>query len=128
MKADGSYCFDYLGTKAEEIFGLSPKRQGADWRELGAMIHPDDRASFLDSVMNAVVRRADWEFEGRLIGLEAQSQWLQGLSSLVEDGDEVVFQGVFLDITQRKRVDEQLRKLSVAVESSPVSVVITDRE
>lgn len=30
------------------------------------------------------------------------------------------------DITERKRVDEQLRKLSRAVEQSPVSVVITD--
>jgi len=36
--------------------------------------------------------------------------------------------GTILDITERKRIEDQLRALSCGVEQSPASIVITDRE
>ena len=92
------------------------------------LIHPDDRSAFLDSLNDAITRRADWEIEGRLVGHEDRPRWFRGISSVIEDADELLYQGVFLDITQGKRTEEELSKLSLAVEHSPVSVVITDRE
>jgi PAS domain S-box-containing protein len=41
-------------------------------------------------------------------------------------GNVIGVQGIFWDITESRRVGEQLRKLSLAVEQSPASVVITD--
>ncbi len=41
-------------------------------------------------------------------------------------GDIVAVCGIATDITQRKQNEEQLRKLSLAVEQSPESIVITD--
>jgi PAS domain S-box-containing protein len=43
-----------------------------------------------------------------------------------ENGRPIALVGVARDISERKRVDLELRKLSQAVEQSPVSVVITD--
>jgi PAS domain S-box-containing protein len=43
-----------------------------------------------------------------------------------ENGQPIALVGVARDISERKRVDLELRKLSQAVEQSPVSVVITD--
>ena len=125
---NNSYRLDYLSPKASAIFGVDPRLEGAAWSELGALVHADDRAAFLDSSKEAITRRADWQFEGRLAYTGAGQKWFQGLSSPMVDGDDVIFHGVFLDITERKKAEEQLRKLSLAVEQSPVSVVITDRD
>lgn len=43
-------------------------------------------------------------------------------------GDERLFTGIVRDITEQKKAEEGLRKLSMAVKASPVAVVITDRQ
>ncbi len=42
-------------------------------------------------------------------------------------GDERLFTGIVRDVTERKKAEEGLRKLSMAVEASPLSVVITNK-
>ena len=49
------------------------------------------------------------------------------LLSAFRYGEETVLEATVRDITERKKVEQQLRKLSRAVEHSPASVVITDR-
>lgn len=46
----------------------------------------------------------------------------------IEQGDHKIFTAFLRDLTERKAAEESLRKLSAAVEQSPVSVVITDTE
>lgn len=43
-------------------------------------------------------------------------------------GRIIATQGVLRDISQRKRAEEEIRKLSRAIQQSPVSIVITDLE
>ncbi len=43
-----------------------------------------------------------------------------------EEGDPTGILGVFWDITERKSDEEKIKKLSRAVEQSPVSIVVTD--
>lgn len=46
--------------------------------------------------------------------------------SEVKIGNKRTFTGIIHNITERKKAEEELRKLSRAVEQSPVSIVITD--
>ncbi len=59
--------------------------------------------------------------DGSRVYLEANAEILRN-----SDGSPREIFIVDRDITERKQVEEQLRSLSVAVEQSPVSVVITD--
>ena len=43
-----------------------------------------------------------------------------------DHGNFVMSRGTLIDITERKKTDEILRKLSMAVEQSPVTIVMTD--
>ncbi len=75
------------------------------------------------------------ETEGSVQGLE--SAWARADGSTVfvresaravrdDTGKVLYYDGVVEDVTERKRAEEQLRKLARAVEQSPVSIVITD--
>jgi len=44
----------------------------------------------------------------------------------IQDGKVVGAVVTFLDITERKRADDKLRQLSIAVEQSPATIIITD--
>ncbi|HEY9173591.1 MAG TPA: response regulator [Verrucomicrobiae bacterium] len=76
------------------------------------------------------------EGEGSVQGLE--SAWTRADGSTVfvresactvrdDAGGVLYYDGVVEDITERKRAEDQLRKLARAVEQSPASIVITDR-
>ena len=45
-----------------------------------------------------------------------------------EDGAIIYYEGTVGDITERKQREDAIRKLSIAVEQSPVSIVITDTQ
>ncbi len=77
------------------------------------------------------------EREGEIRGLEATWRRRDGVTVFIREtaravrdavGRTLYYDGVIEDVTQRKMAEEQLRKLSRAVEQSPVSIVITDRE
>ncbi len=44
------------------------------------------------------------------------------------DKKPVGLRGIMIDLTERKRAEEELKKLSVGIQQSPVSIVITDTE
>lgn len=70
-----------------------------------------------------------WDLELPLVTAKGNRIWVRAIGRAVLEGEQVVrLQGVFQDITARRASDESLRQMARAVEESPVSIVITDRE
>jgi len=61
---------------------------------------------------------------------DGTTKYYQVIKSPVTDntGKIIGSQGIQFDITRRREAEEQLRKLSRAVEQSPVSIIITDNQ
>lgn len=99
------------------------------WRTL---VHPDDR-DWVDHYFKEEVIGNHKQFnqEYRIICHNNQvERWVHGLGKLEFDaqGLPVKMVGTIQDITNTKQVTSSLLKLSLAVEQSPNSIVITDLE
>ena len=115
VRPDGTHFFSYVSPRAQEILNLEIPLDSPDWF-LGSGIHPDDREGFLSSVMEAISARSDWRFEGRVLGRNGQFQWIQALFSSHIEEEELVFNGVLFDISERKRAEEEIRALNARLE------------
>jgi len=95
-----------------------------------ALIHPEDRKMMADYLENEVLSQSKlFEMEYRIVRYNDQSiHWVHGLGKLEFDADGHPWKmsGTIQDITARKRADDALQMLSLAVEQSPNSIVITD--
>lgn len=135
IAALGSYVLDISAQTwkssvvLDQLFGIDEhyKRTVDGWL---ALVHPDDRKTMREYLTSEVLRQGKpFEMEYRIVRHDDKSVlWVHGLGKLEFDasGHPVKMQGTIQDITMRKRVDDTLLKLSMAVEQSPNSIVITD--
>ncbi len=92
-------------------------------------VHEEDWCLCFDSInelLKTGSRKSGVEYRVR----DVHGKWHWHSSSIVpfvnEQGSFVAIDGVARDVTEKRKSDDLLRKLSLAVEQSPVSVVITD--
>jgi PAS domain S-box-containing protein len=91
-------------------------------------VHPDDVAGCRAALLAALQSCEPFETEYRLRRADGEYRWMldQGAPQFDPRGDFHGYVGVAIDITERKRAEDELRWLSKAVEQSPAIVVITD--
>jgi PAS domain S-box-containing protein len=105
----------------EDVIGKDDYRLA--WKEQAELYRADDRA-----VMESGVPKLDYEEpqttpDGRSIWLRTSKVPLRN-----EVHEIIGVLGVYEDITERKRAEDQLRKLSLAVEQSSNIILITNTE
>ncbi|GKT11469.1 MAG: hypothetical protein ISEC1_P0433 [Thiomicrorhabdus sp.] len=131
----GSYIFDLknmlwsCSDKLNKIFGIDESYEvsAKSWVRL---IHPADRTMVKNHFRYDVMKKGE-EFnqEYRIIRRNDQSVvWVYGVGRLEYDeaGQPSKMVGTIQDITKGKKTSESLTTLSLAVEQSPNSIVITD--
>jgi PAS domain S-box-containing protein len=108
------------------MFGL-PLGAPLDIAKFAACVHPDDRDQVLEAFAAAVQTGAPYDIEHRIVAY-GEIRWVRERAEIRfdESGKAYFAVGTAQDITERRAYEEQLRKLSLAVEQSPNSIVITD--
>ncbi len=76
------------------------------------VIHPDDREHILDATRSAMKTGEGIDFEYRVICKNGSVLWIRDRSCFItsKSGDPVCWQGVILDITDRRQAEEELTK------------------
>jgi PAS domain S-box-containing protein len=104
---DGAFVYanrawhDAIGLDAEELAG----------RRFLDLVHPDSRERYLDVVARAEAGETLTHVELTLVTAAGTPITLEGnISCTAADGTAARIRGIYRDVTDRKRVDEQLRR------------------
>lgn len=126
-RPDGSMAFPYVSEGSRDLFALEPSEIMADANALIAKIDPADAASFARSVEEAISTRHEWHWEGRFTCPSGKLHWVQGASRprRLPNGD-TVWDGILMDITDRKKAEEAVRFQAHILDSIGEAVIATD--
>jgi PAS domain S-box-containing protein len=99
----------------EQVAGLPVLELIApEYRDAFAQLHAD--------VLLGESRQMKFE----IVSIKGHRRWVETNAVPFAEGDHIVQLAVTRDVTERIQSDEKLRKLSLAVEQSPASILITD--
>lgn len=97
------------------LHGRDPKLGPPSYQDWLACLHPDDRAPIERAVRDAFERRSsEHRTEYRVIFPSGEERWLASLGEFhyAPDGSPVSMTGINLDITEQKRVEQELQRLN----------------
>lgn len=98
----------------EAMYGLPPGGFPATRSGWEQIIHPDDRADAAARVQSALETDAPIEGEWRVIWPDKSLRWLFGRFKVSRDstGQPLVLTGVNIDVTERKRLEQEILEAS----------------
>ena len=110
------------------IMGTDTADGKLDWAGFTKLIYPPDAQRFESEINEALAGDRDYVSEYRFLRPNGEVRTLEARGHVIRDagGQPLRMIGTSMDITERKQAEEELKKLSQAVEQSPASVVITD--
>jgi PAS domain S-box-containing protein len=106
------------------IFGVAPREFGATYDAFNSYVHPDDREFVTREVNDALLNKKPYSIDHRIV-------LKNGIEKIVHEQAEVIFNeagvaikmsGTVQDVTERKRAEEEVRKLNIELEQR-----VTDR-
>ncbi|QXI27089.1 sensor domain-containing diguanylate cyclase [Pseudomonas vanderleydeniana] len=114
LNLDGSSQFVYASAGTGDTFEVDVRLLQEDAAPAFERVHPDDLAELRASIQVSALRLSPWREEFRVILPTRGVRWLRG-EALPErlPGGEVLWHGYLSDISDLKRVEDELRALSV---------------
>lgn len=114
-----TFRFRFVSRQSERLLGYTPEHWLAAenfWRE---KLHPEDQWAVADR-MRRVAERATYACEYRMLAADGRTVWIRESAAVTPDsnGQPLVVQGVFYDITAQKRAAEELEQANSSLVDS----------
>jgi PAS domain S-box-containing protein len=103
----------YWSDEMLRIFGLEPQTSNLpDREEFLRLVHPEDRDRFNERIDKAFREKADFVQDYRIVMTDGTVKHIHGIGHPVldETGNIVEYVGTDVDVTERKRDEEKLRR------------------
>lgn len=129
LRSDGSSYFPYISEGVTKLLDIDIEEMKKNAQGFYASVLKEDIAAINSAIILSAKRLSNWKVEWRSKTKNGDIIWLEGYSSpqKLENGD-IVWYGYTNDITKRKMMEEELKKLSLVAQKTYNSVIITDVE
>lgn len=110
------------------LFGFEPGTLPGSYQHFLDMVHSQDRERVRREFVRSLADGMSYDTEYRIVRADGTVRSIAARGAADRDGRGRAYRmsGVCWDVTERKQAEENLRKLSTAVEQSSASVMITD--
>ncbi|NTU50117.1 MAG: PAS domain-containing protein, partial [Desulfobulbaceae bacterium] len=115
-----------------KLYGLEPQGKISSHKLCGTNVHPEDRDMTFQTIMSASRRRVDFTVEYRVCHPDSSIRWLMCRGVPLQSSDTLPgsYLGMIMDITDRKRAEEERRKsqkqLNLVIEQGDIGVWSVD--
>lgn len=112
-----------------QLLKVDPTHTDLSFDFFKGLIHPDDLHCFDDYNERLFILREKIVMEIRMLLPDNGFIWVENhVEPVYENNLLVNIRGVIIDVTEKKKSENELLKLSKAIEQSPVSIIITGKE
>ena len=98
------------------LYAIDPvaAAKGVHVDEYTKALHPEDQANIAPKLEKAIADRGNIEVEYRVVGADQSLRWLISRARIITDESNkpLRFAGAVVDITQRKKIEDDLRHLN----------------
>jgi PAS domain S-box-containing protein len=125
---DGHYSFPYTSPGIEKLYGLKPEDVREGIEAFHSMAHPEDRPRIEAAIEEAAQTMGLFRQEFRICRPGCPERWLEASSIPERDADgSILWHGIMLDITERKRAEQSISLLSFALNSVSEAAFLVDK-
>ncbi len=103
----------HLSEEWYRIYGFDPAEGAPAWEKRLERVHPEDRLKWKGAIERAIVEKADYDLEFRIVIPNGKVKWIHTVGHPVfsNTGDLEQFVGSSTDITELKSAEQEREKL-----------------
>ncbi|MBE9205867.1 AAA family ATPase [Nostoc sp. LEGE 06077] len=127
IQADGSSSVSYVSSGCQTLYEVAAEDIMSGKYSLRDFEHPDDQAEAFRATMKSAQNLTPFQHEWRIITPNGNIKWVKAASQpeLRENG-EMVWDGILIDISDRKRAEQEQQRLLRILDATPDIVGIAD--
>ncbi len=121
VSKDGSRKLTYASDSIRKFYGVSPEEGMKDVNHIYSRVYESDRLKLHQEEAKAIRKMSTFEAEARVVGPSGAIRWSYFVSvpTLLKNG-ETVWDGIEFDITDRKKIEENLQEQNSILEQSEI--------